>query len=126
NEARRSGAAGPRPMRRFRRRTIGLVLLAGLGVCYDLSNRFISQGAERNDPDKLVMELIFYGVFFGLLVALLILAAKDFHDVAEGYLEEQQKVTLQTLLEMEKELRGKGEVSEGNKLIPPIEFPKKE
>lgn len=125
-QARRTKPDAGRDMRRFKRRTLGLVLLLMLGLTYDLSSVLIMQGAGQATATQLRWELMYYLIFFLLFVALLILAVRDFRDVAEDYLDDQQQMTLQTLTDLDRELKARRQSDSDDQAIPRIEFPGKE
>ena len=120
-QARRDKPDFSRDMRRFKRRSIGLFLLLLLGLMYDLSS-VISDDTTGQPPSQLYYELAFYGAFFGVLVALLIIVLRDFRDIAELYSEDRTRMTLETLVELERELGP----DSGDEFIPRLEFPKRE
>lgn len=112
--ARREKADPKRDELRFRRRTLGLSVLFLLGVLYELHN-----DVPFAEP---VHELAYYGVMFVVVIWLLIIAARDMRAIAESYLDEQQRMTLQSLVELEEQLRGSAETDPDNRPIPLVRF----
>jgi hypothetical protein len=95
--ARRAGRDVRAAYRRFRRRTLGLFILFLLALTYQASD-WIPFASLRH-------EAIYYGLYFILLIWLLIIAARDFTDLAESYVRDENRVTLETLQNLEKEIR---------------------
>ncbi len=91
-DARREGMVTAGDLQRFRRRTLGLVLLFLLGIGMDMSFH-----VEWAAPWQ---EAGFYGIFFILFLWLLIVAARDFRASLLAIAQEQRGVTLQTLEDM--------------------------
>lgn len=113
-EARRTKTNPRRDELRFRRRTLGLFVLLLLGILYE--------GADLMPYASAVHELAYYGVFVIALIWLLIIAARDFQDLAGLYVEKNQEQALQTLVELEEELqRARGKDPEQQR-IPPMDF----
>ncbi|MCB2153574.1 hypothetical protein KQI84_01705 [bacterium] len=103
--------------RRFRRRTTGLFVLLLLAGCYDLSNYLDPYLTARG-------AILYYGMCFIILIWLLIIATRDVRAEAIHYMEEQNQVTLQALLELERRVAMRDDPDWQR--IPPLEFPKKD
>ena len=91
-EARREGAATAFDFRRFRRRSLGLLLLLLLGIGMDLSTWL-----QWDTPWQAIG---FYGIFLIFFIWLLIVAARDLRATVLSFERERQGVTLQALEEM--------------------------
>lgn len=119
-QARRERADTRRDMRRFKRRTLGLVLLLLMALLYDMAGLMAAH--VREGAGVPWIELVYYGLFFALLILLLLVVARDFRDIAEGYIEARHDMTMRTLVEMDRDLRGPS--GEEDQPIPPMEFPR--
>ena len=105
---------------RFRRRTLGLFVLLLLVLSYDASNFLFDPDTLFGRAVDLRTELIYFGMCFILLIWLLIIAARDFHDIAESYLSSETNITLQTLTDVESEILKRK--SGDDAPIPPMNF----
>lgn len=120
-QARREKENPRRDELRFRRRTLGLFVLLLLGAFYEIGGRLTFAGPE--------FELSYWGVCLILLIWLLIIATRDFRDLADLYVEKREEVTLQALVDMERELQKEARkrnmqasspgIEEDNRPIPP-------
>lgn len=112
--ARREKSDFRRDELRFRRRTLGLFVLLCLGLLYE--------GSHIMPYATPVHELSYYGVFVITLIWLLIIAARDFQDIAGFYVEKNQEQTLQTLVDLEEEIHRLRSRDPGNQPIPRLDF----
>jgi hypothetical protein len=100
-EARRLGTATPTDFRRLRRRCLGLFVLLLLALQNELVDHL-----EFADPRH---EILYWGMCFATLIWLLIIAARDAHEIAQSWSNEQQQVTLQALVEIDERLKRRRE-----------------
>jgi hypothetical protein len=112
-EARREGIVTVTDLQRFRRRTLGVVLLLLLGIGMDLSFRLTWEAPWQ--------EVGFYGIFLILFFWLLIVAARDLRASLLALAQEQQGVTLMTLEELRRTMQG-NTVRRDTDRIPLMDF----
>ncbi len=110
-DLRREGGACEFDRARFRRRTLGLGVLVVLAAMTDAGSLI--------DPylDAPRM-LAYYGVCFVVLIWLLIIAARDYRALAESWSADRDRMAVEALLELEKEIRSDSD----DEPIPPLDF----
>lgn len=102
SEGRRNGLDEKRLYRRFRRRTKGMILMIVLYISTvffeDIALTGIFSAREA---------ILYIGATFILLIWLLIIASRDMKEVAHNALFERQRITLESLAELEKTITEK-------------------
>ena len=105
-EAKRSGVSMERHYKLFRRRTKGLLVFLLFGFCYQLG-LYIEESLEPKQ------RLVYFSMYFMQLIWILILVARDFHEIARSYSLLKEQVTVESLESIGKDV-------EDNKPIPLI------
>lgn len=119
-DARRSGRATPEDYRRFRRRFLG----ASVGVA--LAGVMLFAGWwERAVLADFHALIAWYGIGFILVIWLLIIATRDFRVTLLGAIEENRRITIESLENVERTIRSRqaqGDVAPPE--APPAPAPK--
>lgn len=117
-EAMRRTEEGTRPsdFQRFRRRTLGLVLLLILAALVHL-------GAVTPNLDH-QGRIGWAGICFILVIWLLIVAARDFRASLEELMDEQQRAAIEAIIEVERAaaMHREGQPLEDHMMIPRLDF----
>ena len=105
-----------RDYQRFRRRTLGLVVLLVLAI-------MVHAGAATPNLDA-QGQVGWAGMCFILVIWLLIIATRDFRDSLQDLIEEQPRATLEALLEIERLSiqRREGQPLPDHMMIPRLDF----
>lgn len=111
-----SGQPADRAKSRFRRRVLGIGVLFLLLVSLQI-------GEFYEESFGYQQKILFYLMCMVMLIWVLILATRDFRDLAMSYSAMRTEMTLKALQELEREFSQKSSNPE-DQLIPPLSFQK--